>query len=206
MNAENIEKILAELPFLTLRPSRDGIAAFNCPPHNLPRAAKILRDKFECQSLNDITALDMGEGLESKRFGAIYHFFSHTKKRYVRMACACDSATEPRLPSLCSIYKGADWLEREAFDMMGIVFEDHPRLARILMWDSYPWFPLRKDFPLAGREAPLPPSFEGNELATKIMPAPEEGGPFHSPSCCTQFSPDREPRSIDGQCGGIENL
>ncbi len=195
------EKILSEMPFLSECKSSDGILSFDCPPRDLCRAAQILRDRFECQSLNDISALDMGSGMKSGRFAAVYHFFSHTKKKYVRLAAVCESAEAPKLPSLCSVFKGADWLEREAFDMMGIEFENHPRLARILMWDSYPWHPLRKDFPLEGREAPLPPSFEGNEEAAKIVPAPEEGGPFHSPSCGVAFVSKKEPRSRGGDCG-----
>ena len=199
------EKILSEMPFLKERKTSDGIASFECRPADLPKAAKILRDKFEFQSLNDIAAVDMGECV-ARRFGAVYHFFSHTKKEYVGLAAFCESADEPRLPSLCSVFKGADWLEREAFDMMGIVFEGHPRLERILMWDSYPWHPLRKDFPLEGRDAPLPPSFGGNEAAAKVEPAPEEGGPFHSPSCGTEFVSEKEPRSRQGECETFDNL
>ena len=122
------------------------------------------------------------------------------------MAVVCESAEEPKLPSLCPVFKGADWLEREAFDMMGIVFEGHPRLARILMWDSYPWHPLRKDFPLEGREAPLPPTFEGNENAAKVVPAPEEGGPFHSPSGGVKFVAQKEPRSRRTQRDSSDNI
>ena len=195
------EKILSEMPFLSERESLDGIASFNCAPRDLFRAAQILRDRFEFQSLNDISSLDMGAHLSENRFGAVYHFFSHTKKQYARIATVCESADEPKLPSLCRLYKGADWLEREAFDMMGIVFENHPRLARILMWDSYPWFPLRKDFPLEGRDAPLPPTFEGNENVTKVVAAPEDGGPFHSPSGGTEFVTEKEPRSRRTQGG-----
>ena len=165
-----------------------------------------MRDGYEFQALSDIASIDMGPDKSERRFGAVYHFFSHTKKRYIRLVAMCESADSPVLPSLCSVYKGADWLEREAFDLMGINFEGHPNLRRILMWDAYPWHPLRKDFPLAGRDAPLPETFEGNENVTKVVPAPENGGPFHSPSCGTEFCAEREPRSLDGQCGGADNV
>ncbi len=191
-----IEKLLSNLPFLKTRETKDYIASFDCPADELINAAKTLRDSFHFESLNDIAALDNGENLEANRFAAVYHFYSHKNKEYVSLRVVCESVESPRVPSLCPIYKGADWLERECFDMMGIVFENHPRLARILMWDEYPWYPLRKDFPLAGKEAPLPPSFEGNENATKVVPAPEEGGPFHSPSVETDFVPQKEPRSV----------
>ena len=160
--------MLSEMAFLKPRRSVDGIPAFDCPKDSLVKAAKILRDKFECQSLADIASVDMGEDAGNARFGAVYHFFSHTKKKYVRIVCMCESGERPVLPSLCSIYKGADWHEREAFDMMGIVFDGHPNLRRILMWDAYPWHPLRKDFPLAGKEgSPLPPTFEDEDEAER---------------------------------------
>lgn len=205
----NTEKLLSELPFLKTRKSADGIDAFDCPPQHLERTAKTLHDRFEFQSLNDIAAIDMGEDAGDARFGAVYHFFSHSKKVYVRLVCMCESAAEPKLPSLCPVYKGADWHEREAFDMMGIVFEGHPSLRRILMWDGYPWHPLRKDFPLAGRDAPLPPSFDGEETTVRVMAASEEGGPFHSPSDgSAQFSTEKEPRSFaetSKKCGPADS-
>jgi len=202
----NFEKLLAELKFLVARPSRDGIVAYDCPRANLLKAAQTLRDNFEFQSLSDIASIDMGEDAGNRRFGAVYHFFSHTKKCYVRLVVMCDSQEEPVLPSITPVYKSADWLEREAFDLMGIVFENHPSLRRILMWDNYPWHPLRKDFPLAGKESPLPETFAGNEGVTKVIPAPENGGPFHSPSCGAKFVSEREPRSLDGQCSAIDNI
>ncbi len=192
-----IEKLLSEFPTLKIRQTNDSITSFDCPVEDLLKVTESLRDNFEFQSLNDIAAVDFGEDLNENRYGAVYHFYSHTNKEYVSLKVVCESVQEPKIPSLCSIYKGADWLERECFDMMGIVFESHPRLARILMWDTYPWYPLRKDFPLAGKEAPLPPSFEGNEDAAKVVPAPEEGGPFHSPSSGAEFVSQKEPRSIE---------
>ncbi len=193
------ERLLSEFAdFLTSRPSIDGILAFNCKKNALLRVAKFLRDDFQFQALTDLAGVDMGLEAGKNRFGAVYHFYSHTKKCYVRLFAVCESAEAPTLPSLCSIYKGADWLEREAFDLMGIVFEGHPSLRRILMWDTYSYHPLRKDFPLAGKEAPLPPTFEGNEDATTIAPANEEGGPFHAPNFGTQFVSEKEPRSAEG--------
>jgi NADH-quinone oxidoreductase subunit C len=192
-----IEKFVSELPALKIRKTADGIASFDCSVEDLVLASTILRDKFNFESLNNISALDFGEELAEDRYGVVYHFYSHAKKEYASLRVVCKSVQEPKVPSLCSVYKGADWLERECFDMMGIVFEGHPRLARILMWDNYPYYPLRKDFPLAGKEAPLPPSFEGNENATKVEPAPEEGGPFHAPSSSTEFCSEREPRSAE---------
>ena len=97
------------------------------------------------------------------------------------------SEEKSELPSVSDVWKTANWHEREAYDMMGIRFAGHPDLRRILMWDGYPYFPLRKDFPLAGKPTELP------DIAfTKA--APLEGGPFvTSPSSAT--SEFREPRA-----------
>lgn len=197
-------KIISELGFLKPRKSADSALAFDCPPEHLVKAAKTLRDSHDCRSLQDIAAIDMGPD-SSPRFGAVYHFYSHSKKKYVRLVCMCADSARPTLPSLCGVFKGADWHEREAYDLMGITFEGHPSLRRIMMWESYPWHPLRKDFPLSGRDAPLPDTFADNENATKVVPAPEEGGPFHSPSTATIFASQREPRSADTAASASEN-
>lgn len=76
-----------------------------------------------------------------------------------------------QLPTISGVWRTADWHEREAYDMMGIVFSGHPDLRRILMWEGYPYFPLRKDFPLAGKPTVLPDT-------AFTQPAPLEGGPF----------------------------
>jgi NADH-quinone oxidoreductase subunit C len=74
--------------------------------------------------------------------------------------------------SIVPVYQGANWHEREVYDMMGIHFAGHPDLRRILMWDGYPYFPLKKDFPLEG----LPTDLPGEEGFSRV--APMEGGPF----------------------------
>jgi NADH-quinone oxidoreductase subunit C len=76
------------------------------------------------------------------------------------------------IDSIVPVFQGADWHEREVFDMMGINFAGHPDLRRILMWDGYPFYPLRKDFPLEG----LPSDLPGEEGFSRR--APMEGGPF----------------------------
>jgi NADH-quinone oxidoreductase subunit C len=81
------------------------------------------------------------------------------------------SEEKSELPTVTSVWRTADWHEREIYDMMGVRFRAHPDLRRIIMWEGYPYFPLRKDFPLGGKPTDLP------DIAfTKT--APIEGGPF----------------------------
>jgi NADH-quinone oxidoreductase subunit C len=82
------------------------------------------------------------------------------------------SEDDPTVDSIVSVFQGADWHEREVFDMMSIKFNGHPDLRRILMWDGYPFYPLKKDFPLEG----LPSDLPGEEGFSRR--APLEGGPF----------------------------
>jgi len=97
------------------------------------------------------------------------------------------SEEKSELPSVVSVWATANWHEREAYDMMGIRFSGHPDLRRILMWEGYPYFPLRKDFPLAGKPTELP------DVAFSRA-APLEGGPFvTSPGDGDAVS--REPRA-----------
>ncbi|MEY2882227.1 MAG: hypothetical protein RLZZ15_4607, partial [Verrucomicrobiota bacterium] len=123
------------------------------------------------------TAVDWAEGV-SPRFTVVYHLFSTTSHNYLRVAANCASDTEPAVPSVVSLWAGANWHERECFDMFGITFTGHPDLRRILMWDGYPYHPLRKDFPLAGIETVLPDAEIAAETKTTVVAAPMAGGPF----------------------------
>jgi NADH-quinone oxidoreductase subunit C len=100
--------------------------------------------------LSDITAVefrDLEQPLE-----IVWHLRSLPYRRFLRVKVQLEKGTELRIPSVWDIYKSADWLEREAYDMFGIVFDGHPDLRRLLMWEQYKeGFPLRKDFPLRGR-------------------------------------------------------
>ena len=84
------------------------------------------------------------------------------------------SEDDPSLDSIVPVFQGADWHEREIFDMMGITFNGHPDLRRILMWDGYPYHPLKKDFPLEG----IPSTVPAGDFS---LVAPLEGGPFVAP-------------------------
>src|SRR3954451_5998758 len=82
------------------------------------------------------------------QFGVSYTLYSFSKNNRVRLKVTTDENTP--IPSVTSVWKTANWHERETFDMYGIVFEGHPNLERILMWDGFNGHPLRKDFPIRG--------------------------------------------------------
>ena len=150
-----------------------------CKDQNWVDFAKYLRFEETFDLLVDLTAIDHGEDAES-RFSVVAHFYSRIHHDYIRVHSNCPSNDEPSMPSLSGIYPAADWHERETFDMFGIKFENHPNLKRILMWDEYPYYPLRKEFPLAGIDTPLPAADVVEATNASVEPAPMMGGPFVS--------------------------
>jgi NADH-quinone oxidoreductase subunit C len=82
----------------------------------------------------------------------VWHLRSLSFRRFLRLKVLLDKTQQLAVPSVWSVHKGADWIERECYDMFGIRFEGHPDLRRILMWEGYrEGYPLRKDFPVRGR-------------------------------------------------------
>ena len=107
---------------------------------------------------------------DDPRWTVVYELYGMGHHCHLRLKTSV-SEEKSELPTVTGVWRTADWHEREIYDMMGIRFRGHPDLRRILMWDGYPYFPLRKDFPLAGKPTNLP------DIAfTKS--APLEGGPF----------------------------
>ena len=134
--------------------------------------------------LVDLTAVD-NLGI-SPRYEVVYELYSYSDSCHLRIKVGVDES-EREVSSVVSLWPTANWHEREAFDMIGITFSDHPDMRRILMWEGYPYYPLRKDFPLAGKTSDMP------DVAFS-EPVPLEGGPFvTSPSSAT--TDKREPRS-----------
>ena len=148
---------------------------FRVAGSDLLAVVSALRDEQGFDLLADLCGLEL-QG-RPVRFGVVIHLLSTTHKEYVRLHV---DAVNDRVPSVSSLHPGANWHEREAFDMFGIVFEGHPDPRRILMWDSYPYHPLRKDFPLAGIEVPFPAADVAEVTGQKVEPAPMMGGPFVS--------------------------
>jgi NADH-quinone oxidoreductase subunit C len=100
--------------------------------------------------LSDVTAVEYRD-FESP-VEVVWHLRSLPYRRFLRVKAALAKNAPLKIQSVWDIWKGADWLERECYDMFGIVFEGHPDLRRLLMWEQYKeGFPLRKDFPLRGR-------------------------------------------------------
>ena len=100
--------------------------------------------------LVDVTAVDRLRLDESIRFAVVYQFYSYKHNRRFSVSVPVPEA-DPRIQSVVSVWPGANWLEREVYDMYGIVFEGHPDLRRILMPDDFGSYPLRKDYPLHGK-------------------------------------------------------
>jgi len=100
--------------------------------------------------LVDVTAVEFRD--TELPIEVVWHLRSLPHRRFLRLKVLIEKGQQLSVPSVWEIYKAADWLERECFDMFGIKFEGHPDLRRILMWEQYrEGYPLRKDFPLRGR-------------------------------------------------------
>jgi len=177
MAESDLAQLTERFSFLTERASSDHLA-LNCPADKLVELCAALRDDFGYDLLLDVTGVDWD--VQSPRFTGMYHFLSTTRHNYLRVAADCVGDINPTLPSITSLFAAANWHERETYDLMGITYEGHPNLRRILMWDSYPYHPLRKDFPLAGIEVPLPAADVAETTGVSVLPAPMMGGPFTS--------------------------
>lgn len=115
---------------------------------DIVKVARFLRDDSACQFWNivDVTAVDW-PGRE-KRFDVVYHFLSPKLNQRVRVKAEVDEVTA--VPSIIDVFPGANWFEREAYDLYGILFSGHPDLRRLLTDYGFEGHPLRKDFPLTG--------------------------------------------------------
>jgi NADH-quinone oxidoreductase subunit C len=132
--------------------------------------------------LVDISGVDGYDA--SPRFQVDYLLYSFKNGVWLRLKVAVPEEN-PTVPSVAAVWRGAEWHERECYDMFGIRFTGHPDLRRILMWEGYPFHPLRKEFPLEGR-----PSDEPEVAFTEA--APLQGGPFVTVPA--DHTGDREPR------------
>jgi NADH-quinone oxidoreductase subunit C len=125
-----------------------GELTVNVRAEDAVKVIRFLRDDPVCQFsvLIDITAVDFPQ--RAKRFDVVYHLLSMHQNQRVRVKLETDEETA--VPSIVELYPVANWLEREAFDMYGILFSNHPDLRRILTDYGFSGHPFRKDFPLTG--------------------------------------------------------
>lgn len=161
-----------------------GETTLTLSPGDLREVARFCRDELSFDYLLDITSVDnFGE---DPRFEVVYELYSMALAVHLRLKVrVAEEAGE--IATVSDLWPTANWHEREIYDMMGLRFAGHPDLRRILMWDGYPYFPLRKEFPLEGLPSDMP------DVAFSSA-APLEGGPFvTSPSTAT--TKDREPRA-----------
>ncbi|MEY2743276.1 MAG: hypothetical protein RL310_185 [Actinomycetota bacterium] len=112
--------------------------------------AKILRDQLRFEMCVGINGIHFPEET-SRELHAVYSLLSITRNQRIRLE-VCVSEKEPHIPSVVGVWAGANWHERETYDMFGIIFDNHPGLTRILMPDDWSGFPQRKDYPLGGIE------------------------------------------------------
>lgn len=147
---------------------RDEITVTLADADRVAEVCQFARDELGFDFLVDLTSVD-NYG-EEPRWTVVYELYGLGHHRHLRLKTHV-SEEQSELPTVTGVWPAADWHEREVYDMMGIRFRGHPDLRRILMWEGYPYFPLRKDFPLAGRPSEMP-----GVAFTEA--APLEGGPF----------------------------
>lgn len=160
--AKFADSILSEADFR-------GEKTFSIKIESLRDAARYLKDTQGFDYLIDVSSLDhFGD---SPRFEMVYELCNLGKGVHIRLKATVADDEDPVAPTVVDLWPTADWHEREVYDMMGIKFDGHPNLTRILMWEGYPYHPLRKDFPLQGKPS------ETEEVAFTHV-APLAGGPF----------------------------
>jgi len=138
--SDAIEKVVVDRGELTLF----------IKPARLVDVAKILRDQLRFEMCVGINGIHFPEEA-SRELHAVYSLLSITRNQRIRLE-VCVSEKDPHIPSVVDVWAGANWHERETYDMFGIIFDNHPGLTRILMPDDWAGFPQRKDYPLGGIE------------------------------------------------------
>jgi NADH-quinone oxidoreductase subunit C len=163
---------------------RGEITLLLADPARIQEVCAFAKRELAFDYLVDISSVDNYGDVP--RFQIIYHLYGYGHRCQLRLKTDV-SEEAAAVPSVTGVWRTANWHEREIYDMMGIRFTGHPDLRRILMWEGYPYFPLRKDFPLSGRPTDVP------EVAF-TEPAPLAGGPFVTVSG-GKTTVSREPRA-----------
>jgi NADH-quinone oxidoreductase subunit C len=137
-------------------------------PGQIEAVCRSAKETLGFDFLTDLSSVD-NYG-DDPRWTVVYELYGLGHGCHLRLKTHVSEECS-ELPTVSGVWRTADWHEREVWDMMGIRFSGHPDLRRILMWEGYPYHPLRKDFPLGGKPTELP------EVAF-TRSAPLEGGPF----------------------------
>ena len=167
---ESAKKIKAKFGDLISEPAefRGEITLTIADAAKIVDVCRYAKNDLDFNYLVDISSLD-NYG-DDPRWTLVYHLRGLNHGGELRLKTLV-SEEKSELPSVIGVWATANWHEREIYDMMGVCFSGHPDLRRILMWEGYPYFPLRKDFPLAGKPSELP-----GVAFTRVTPM--EGGPF----------------------------
>lgn len=137
---DTIEEIIEASSEITIVVKREGLLKFM----TWLRDDSTLRFDY----LSDISGVDLGE-FASPRFAVSYHLYSLSHNHRLRVKVFLEEE-DANLPTMWNLWKSSNWLEREVYDMFGVIFEEHPNLSRILTPSDYEGHPLRKDFPIKG--------------------------------------------------------
>jgi NADH-quinone oxidoreductase subunit C len=125
-----------------------GELTVHIEPGDLVEVMTFLRDDARCQFISIIDICGVDFPARAKRFDVVYHLLS--PKQNVRIRVKLQADEETMVPSITGVFAGADWFEREAYDLYGVLFSGHPDLRRLLTDYGFEGHPLRKDFPLTG--------------------------------------------------------
>lgn len=166
-------------------PAFRGESGVGLPRESILEACRLLKAQGY-DMLTDLSGVDNAGS--SPRFSVHYLLYSFSEHCRLRLVVGVPG-DDPVVDSVTAVWATANWHEREAYDMFGLLFKGHPDLRRILMWDGYPHHPLRKDFPVAGLPADMPATAVE---AGAVESAPMAGGPFVAPAG-TSSSVRREP-------------
>ena len=167
---ESVQKLTARFGEIVSAPKefRGEITVQIADAEKIAEVCAFAKRELGFDYLVDISSVD-NYG-DDPRWTVVYELYSLAQRCHLRLKTNV-SEEKSELPTVTGVWRTADWHEREIYDMMGVRFRGHPDLRRILLWEGYPYFPLRNDFPLAGKPSEFP-------YVALSKPAPIEGGPF----------------------------
>ena len=162
---------LSHLQFPNVLPdtfrAADGTASFLVPAENIVEVLTFLRDRNGFTMLIDLTAVDWLNA--EPRFQVVYHLLALDSNATIRLKVGLNGM-DPQLPTVTGVFAGANWYEREVYDLFGITFVGHPNLTRIEMPLDWEGHPLRKEYPITGPRRPNLPSNQFRPVGRANVP------------------------------------